>query len=61
MAEQHSGLDEAVGVGTSALTGAKQLKAAGALAKGAATGGIIGAAVSTAIECRHSLKKGLCS
>lgn len=60
MAEQHSGLDEAVGVGTSALTGAKKLKAAGALAKGAATGGIIGAAVSTAIECRHSLKKGLC-
>lgn len=60
MAEHQSGLDEAVGVGTSVLTGARKLKAASTLAKGAATGGIIGAAISTAIEHRNSLKKLVC-
>lgn len=60
MAEQHSGLDEAVGVGTSILTGAKKLKTASTFAKGTATGGIIGAAIGIAIEHRHTIKKGLC-
>lgn len=55
MAEQQSGLDEAVSVGTSAVSHLKHLKTASALAKGAAAGGPFMAAIGSAVQHRHKI------
>ena len=51
MSEQQSGLDEAVGVGTAAMSHFK------AASKGAAMGGPVGAFIGIALQNRHTLKK----
>lgn len=55
MAEQQSGLDEAVSIGTTTVSHLKHLKTASALAKGAAAGGPFVAAIGIAVQNRRKI------
>lgn len=55
MAEQQSGLDEAVNIGTTTVSRLKHLKTASALAKGASAGGPFVAAIGIAVQNRRKI------
>ena len=57
MPEHTSGLEEAINVGATAASQISRLKSVANIAKAAAAGGPIGAAIGAALQNRHTLMK----